>query len=66
MTRRDARRGRTARRPPQTRRRPVRRASFAETRPEIDWEKLCREMKPDIDFPAILELQATLGRLPPS
>jgi DNA-binding transcriptional regulator YdaS (Cro superfamily) len=56
---------RSNRRPPA--RRPTRgRATVSATRPEIDWEKLCKEMKPDIDFPAILELQATLGRLPAS
>jgi len=33
---------------------------------ELDWEKLCAQLKPDLDFPALLELQATLGCPPPT
>jgi hypothetical protein len=31
------------------------------SQPEIDWEKLCAKLKPNIDHPALLELQTTLG-----
>jgi hypothetical protein len=35
-------------------------------RPEPDWQKLCAELRSDLDFPVLLELQAALGHLPES
>jgi hypothetical protein len=35
-------------------------------RPEPDWQKLCAELRSDLDFPFLLELQAALGHLPES
>jgi hypothetical protein len=35
-------------------------------KPQLDWQKLCAELRSDLDFPFLLELQASLGHLPES
>jgi hypothetical protein len=51
---------------PSSRRPPARRPPERphEPKTEVDWEKLCRELRPDIDFPVVLELRTTLERPP--